>query len=392
MRRAFFCLAYTAFLLAAHCADTAPGCQSCGMNVGVTRAARKGATTVVSESENTFSGKNITIQLGDTVTWTNIGVEDHTATSDNGLWDSGRMKPGQSFSHTFKTPGFYPYNCVYHKAMGMKGTITVNPAAPAITGPLTAIGAVGAIFSYSIEAATADIFAAEALPPGLFLSGNTITGVPTEPYVYVVHITAGNVGGSETQSLLIEIVNTIAESDQDADGFSDALETAAGSSPADAASTPLGIPSGAAVPLRSAKLSIKLNFARPGSDTLAVSGTLLVPDNFAPAGKQIAVDIGGVSQLFMLDENGLAKSGAGSFKLNINSSQGIVAAQNAPFAIKLEKGAYAGILAGIGLNGSANLSKALKTVRVTVLFNGLRYERLHIVTYTARVNKSGMAK
>jgi plastocyanin len=381
-----------ACVLAANCADTPPGCQSCGMKTSVARAAKKGKTSLLTESENSYSDKNLVIQAGDTVTWTNIGVEDHTTTSDTGLWDSGRMKPGQTFSHTFKVPGTYPYNCVYHKSMGMTGTVTVNPPPPAISSPLTAVGAVGAPFLYRIDAATADTYAATPLPPGLMLSGNAIVGTPAEPNMYAVAITAGNITGSDTQSLLIQIVNTIKVSDQDGDGFTDALEIAAGSLPTDASSTPFGILASGSTPLTVTKLSIKLNFARPGSDTIKLQGTLLIPDQFKSAGQQTAVDIGGVSALFTLDDKGLGKSGAGSFKLNVKSQQGLVFAQHAPFSISLSKGAFAQSLSAIGLDGLTTQTKVLKTVSLTLLFNGARYDRIQIVTYTVRANRSGMAK
>ena len=63
---------------------------------------------------------------GDTVTWTNKGSAPHTTTSDiMGVWDSGSMGPGGTFSHTLTTAGEYPYHCQIH--LGMTGTIVVEP-------------------------------------------------------------------------------------------------------------------------------------------------------------------------------------------------------------------------------------------------------------------------
>ncbi len=83
-------------------------------------------------SQNTVSMKNIafnpsslTINKGANVTWTNDDSTTHTTTSDTGLWDSGNLSPGQTYTHQFNTTGTFPYHCSIHVGQGMKGTITV---------------------------------------------------------------------------------------------------------------------------------------------------------------------------------------------------------------------------------------------------------------------------
>jgi plastocyanin len=36
------------------------------------------------------------------------------------------LQPGDSYSHTFTTPGEYRYICIPHVLSGMRGTITVE--------------------------------------------------------------------------------------------------------------------------------------------------------------------------------------------------------------------------------------------------------------------------
>ena len=62
----------------------------------------------------TFSPSNLQIQVGDTITWTNNDSVGHTATSDAGVWDSGFLEPGQTFSFTFTSTGIFPYHCSPH--------------------------------------------------------------------------------------------------------------------------------------------------------------------------------------------------------------------------------------------------------------------------------------
>ncbi len=81
--------------------------------------------------DNQFQPQTMTVPVGTTVTWTNVGNSAHTATSDTGVFDTGTVNPGQSGSFTFDQPGTYPYFCRFHGAPsggGMVGTIIVEAA------------------------------------------------------------------------------------------------------------------------------------------------------------------------------------------------------------------------------------------------------------------------
>jgi plastocyanin len=74
-----------------------------------------------------FSPASLTVDVGDTVVWTNSGAAPHTATSDAGQadsWDSGTLATGQTFAHTFSTPGTFSYFCAIHPFM--RGSVTVR--------------------------------------------------------------------------------------------------------------------------------------------------------------------------------------------------------------------------------------------------------------------------
>jgi plastocyanin len=79
-----------------------------------------------SQSAFRFSPGSITVGAGDTVTWTNNGSapEGHDVTG-SGL-GSGTLHSGQSYSHTFASPGSFPYFCSIHPFM--KGSVTVQGA------------------------------------------------------------------------------------------------------------------------------------------------------------------------------------------------------------------------------------------------------------------------
>jgi len=102
------------------------------------------ATFPVSIVDFAFNPPSLTIAVGDTVTWTNNGTSLHSSVSGtncaaDGIWNSGILGPGQSFSLAFTTPGTFPYFCSVDSHcvnFRMKGTVTVNAAAATIPSPV----------------------------------------------------------------------------------------------------------------------------------------------------------------------------------------------------------------------------------------------------------------
>lgn len=78
--------------------------------------------------DNVFNQQIVRIQPGQSVEWVNDGRAAHTATADDGSWDSGNLDPGQDFDHTFDQAGIYPFYCKYHGApgVGMTGLVVVG--------------------------------------------------------------------------------------------------------------------------------------------------------------------------------------------------------------------------------------------------------------------------
>jgi plastocyanin len=103
-------------------------------------------TVAVGEVGFTFSPASVTIQPGDTVQWT-WSASGHSSTSGSpgapsGIWDSGILNQGATFSHTFNTVGSFPYYCTPHgSCCGMRGTVTVSNPMPTPTPTPTPSGA-----------------------------------------------------------------------------------------------------------------------------------------------------------------------------------------------------------------------------------------------------------
>jgi plastocyanin len=85
------------------------------------------ASTGVTIRDFEFAPSAVTVNVGETVTWTNDGPTPHSATANDGSFDTGIMDAGASGSHTFTEAGTFAYICTPHP--NMTGTVTVQAAA-----------------------------------------------------------------------------------------------------------------------------------------------------------------------------------------------------------------------------------------------------------------------
>lgn len=102
----------------------------------------RAANHQVTVRDSRFEPAQITIQPGDTVTWTNQGNLPHNVDADDGSFTcaqgcndtGGNGSPSSanwSFTRTFDDPGDIPYHCDVHGAPGgvrMSGNVTVEAA------------------------------------------------------------------------------------------------------------------------------------------------------------------------------------------------------------------------------------------------------------------------
>jgi plastocyanin len=59
----------------------------------------------------------VTVQAGGKVIWLNQDSAPHTATAEDGSFDTGRLEEGKLKSETFKQAGTYEYICQIHPDM-----------------------------------------------------------------------------------------------------------------------------------------------------------------------------------------------------------------------------------------------------------------------------------
>jgi len=109
----------------------------CLLSLLAASALRADKTVEVGQFGNSFSPSVVDVVPGEMVTWNFHST--HTTTSDTStgpeVWDSGILSSG-TFSHTFTTPGSYPYYCVLHSVpggTGMNGVVNVAASGPTLT-------------------------------------------------------------------------------------------------------------------------------------------------------------------------------------------------------------------------------------------------------------------
>ncbi|MGB7684808.1 MAG: cupredoxin family copper-binding protein [Solirubrobacterales bacterium] len=74
--------------------------------------------------EFTYDPDPVVVQAGGKVIWQNEDTAPHTATADDGSFDTGTLEQGKLKSETFKDPGTFTYFCEIHPTM--KGTVEVT--------------------------------------------------------------------------------------------------------------------------------------------------------------------------------------------------------------------------------------------------------------------------
>jgi len=86
-------------------------------------AAAGGGASVVA-ADLAFNPAELTVAVGETITFTNNDGFAHTFTADNGEFDSDNVDSGGTFEFTPEAAGGIPFHCKIHS--NMTGTITVE--------------------------------------------------------------------------------------------------------------------------------------------------------------------------------------------------------------------------------------------------------------------------
>ena len=108
-------------------------------------SAKASSSASVTISDFEFTPASVTVNEGDTVTWTNMDEAPHTVTVSSGpvKFASPTLQKGQSFTYTFKKAGTYSYYCAVHPDMKATVKVTGSSTSPTPSTPTPTPGHTG---------------------------------------------------------------------------------------------------------------------------------------------------------------------------------------------------------------------------------------------------------
>lgn len=309
-------------------AQTSVLAQNVVLNATVT------STSTVNEGTVTFQVKNGATNVGSAVT---------SGTVSGGAASVNYALPAVT------TPATYTIVATYNATANFAAssdsthtlTITLTPVPPVFTSGASAQPNPAALnqtvqFDAAATSATAVMYAWN------FGDGTNGTGSsPTHAYAvagtYTAVVTAKNADNLTATSSVVVTVNPATtgagvlpgEIDSDGDGYSDVVETAGGTSSANAGDNP----GNGAAPVK--LLLTQTKFVVAKNRRLTFAGTLAIPAGFAPEGQIGIVDIAGFAQGFELKKNGSGKNFRDTFRVTLRKTRGVVLAQSAKFNVIL---------------------------------------------------------
>lgn len=111
----------------------------------VAAAPAAAATVSVSITRAGFVPNNVTVKVGDTVTWTNADTQTHQVASQNPAFASPVLNPNQTFSFTFTKAGKVSVTDPLNKNRKMTVTVEAAPATVSLTANKRLVGYGGAV-------------------------------------------------------------------------------------------------------------------------------------------------------------------------------------------------------------------------------------------------------
>lgn len=108
------------------CAVVGTGCGSDRERPATPRTASPATTPsdgAIAIKDFKYLPESVTVGVGTTVTWTNGDAAPHTATADDGSFDTGNLREGAAGRVTFRKAGSFAYFCEFHRFMRAEVTV-----------------------------------------------------------------------------------------------------------------------------------------------------------------------------------------------------------------------------------------------------------------------------
>ena len=156
-------------------------------------------------------------------------------------------------------------------------------------------------------------------------------------------------------------------------------------------SVPITVTASAVTPLTISRASIKLNFAKTGTDLIIFSGTIPIPAGFTPGGSSVQIAAGSVSASLILTAQGVAILDSNGLAIGLKTVNGVTVAKTARYTAVMKNGTFAAKLATSGLS-NATVAKIPVNVTFSLVVNNTLFQTTRPMLYTAKMGKTGLAK
>jgi amicyanin len=129
-----------------------------------------------------FSPAAVTVNSGDTITWTNEDTAPHTVTTSSGpqALNSPTLSQNQSWSYTFSAAGVYSYYCAVHPDMRAEVVVKAPAATVNTTRPQTHPATTRSSHAEAVAPAPSGAAHVATVPPSASLSPSSMAPSPTD--------------------------------------------------------------------------------------------------------------------------------------------------------------------------------------------------------------------
>lgn len=117
MKKTYFIFLVLLLIFAAGCTQARLAGETAAQTSAQTQAAQHASSNDILIKDFAFQPNELTINKGETVTWTNLDAANHIIRENSGVFESTKLNQDQSYSYKFEAVGTYEYHCTLHPSM-----------------------------------------------------------------------------------------------------------------------------------------------------------------------------------------------------------------------------------------------------------------------------------
>ncbi len=258
---------------------------------------------------------------------------------------------------------------------------------PTIQEPPHLTAAVGLALSWEmkVDGTRPLTLSATPLPKGLTFENGLLQGIPEESGSFSIALSAQNAAGDDAETLTLVIYPAF---DHDGDGFPNEFEEAFGSNANDPDSLPGAPLQGTPILLAITKLTLQINFKKPGRDVVIIRGRLLGAPEAANPENKLMIFAGGWADTLSVDGRNLFSKNAKAGKVRVKKGL----PETLLFSIKVKRQDLGAHFVDEGLLNENNAAPGKRVeIAVWMYWKNELYEARPVAAYKSKLGKKGIA-